>query len=86
MKGKKAKKNFPKLYKIGELIEYAGLSRQTIHNYTLIGLISPVRRTKSGHRLYSEESIRRLLKIKKMKAKGYTLEKIKNGVLEKRSK
>jgi DNA-binding transcriptional MerR regulator len=28
-----------KLYKIGEVMKYTGLSRQTIHNYTMMGLI-----------------------------------------------
>ncbi len=70
-------KKIRKLYKIGELIEYTGISRQTVHNYTLIGLISPVKRTKSSHRLYSEDSIKKLMKITEYKKKGYTLEKIK---------
>ena len=29
-----------KLYKIGEVMKYSGLSRQVIHNYTQIGLIN----------------------------------------------
>jgi len=28
-----------KLFKIGEVMQYTGLSRQTVHNYTLAGLI-----------------------------------------------
>ena len=43
-----------KLFKIGEVMEETGLSRQTIHNYTLAGLIQEARRTPSGHRLYDE--------------------------------
>ncbi len=43
-----------KLYKIGEIMKYTGLSRQTIHNYTMMGLISEAERTDSGHRLYGE--------------------------------
>jgi DNA-binding transcriptional MerR regulator len=44
-----------KLYKIGEVMRYSGLSRQTVHNYTMMGLIRPTERTESGHRLYPEE-------------------------------
>ncbi|MCH8173301.1 MAG: MerR family DNA-binding transcriptional regulator, partial [Proteobacteria bacterium] len=52
-----------KLFKIGEVMQYTGLSRQTIHNYTLAGLISEARRTVSGHRLYDESVFDRLEQI-----------------------
>jgi DNA-binding transcriptional MerR regulator len=52
-----------KLYKIGEVIQYSGLSRQTIHNYTMMGLIREEERTESGHRLYPEGVFERLKKI-----------------------
>ena len=71
-----------KLYKIGEVMEYSGLSRQTIHNYTLAGLISEARRTSSGHRLYDETVFDRLEKIKVLQSKNYTLLQIKK-ILEK---
>ena len=45
----------PKHYKIGEVMRYSGLSRQTLHNYTMLGLITPVTRTESGHRLYGAD-------------------------------
>jgi len=64
----------PKLYKIGELIEQSGLSRQTLHNYTMLGLIEPARRTPSGHRLYDERVLDRLEKIKQLRDKHTLLE------------
>jgi DNA-binding transcriptional MerR regulator len=66
-----------KLYKIGEVMQYSGLSRQTIHNYTLAGLIYEARRTASGHRLYDETVFDRLEQIKTLQAKNYTLMQIK---------
>ena len=66
-----------KLYKIGEVIEYTGLSRQTIHNYTVAGLIHEARRTVSGHRLYDEAGFDRLENIKVLQSKNYTLQQIK---------
>lgn len=66
-----------KLFKIGEVMEYSGLSRQTIHNYTLAGLISEARRTQSGHRLYDETVFDKIEKIKVLQAKNYTLMQIK---------
>jgi DNA-binding transcriptional MerR regulator len=71
-----------KLYKIGEVMEYTGLSRQTLHNYTLAGLISEARRTASGHRLYDENVFDRIDKIKVLQSKHYTLLQIKK-LLEK---
>ena len=56
-----------KLFKIGEVMRYSGLSRQTIHNYTMMGLITEEERTESGHRLYGEEVFERLRKIESLK-------------------
>ncbi|HNV86127.1 MAG TPA: MerR family transcriptional regulator [Candidatus Omnitrophota bacterium] len=66
-----------KLYKIGEVMQYSGLSRQTIHNYTLAGLIEEAKRTPSGHRLYAEGVFERLEKVKVLQSKHYTLMQIK---------
>jgi len=66
-----------KLYKIGEVMQYSGLSRQTIHNYTLTGLIQEARRTPTGHRLYDDTVFDRLEKIKILQTKNYTLNQIK---------
>lgn len=41
------------LYRIGVIAEACGLSRQTIHNYTKMGLIKPTQISKGNHRLYS---------------------------------
>ena len=52
-----------KLYRIGELVRYTPFSRQTIHNYTIMGLISEAEWTEGGHRLYDESVFDRLSKI-----------------------
>jgi DNA-binding transcriptional MerR regulator len=52
-----------KLYRIGELIRYTPFSRQTIHNYTIMGLIRESQWTEGGHRLYDESVFERLSKI-----------------------
>ena len=75
-----------KLFKIGEVMEYSGLSRQTIHNYTLAGLIQEARRTPSGHRLYDENVFDRLEQIKILQTKNYTLFQIKKILEEKTQK
>ncbi len=70
-----------KLYKIGEVMHYTGLSRQTLHNYTLAGLIIEASRTPSGHRLYDESVFDRLERIKDLQKDNHTLMQIK-GILE----
>ncbi|MBN1257045.1 MAG: MerR family transcriptional regulator [Planctomycetes bacterium] len=69
-------KKIEKLYRIGEVMEYASISRQTIHNYTVWGLITEARRTQGNHRLYNESVFERLAMIQEMKNK-YTLAEIK---------
>ncbi len=56
-----------KLYKIGEVMRYSGLSRQTIHNYTMLGLLTEEERTESGHRLYPEDVFDRIERIKRLR-------------------
>jgi DNA-binding transcriptional MerR regulator len=66
-----------KLYKIGEVMEFSGISRQTLHNYTIWGLISEAERTPSGHRLYGEEVFDRLRRIEDLKKQKHTLKEIR---------
>lgn len=68
----------PKLYKIGEVIQYSNLSRQTVHNYTTMGLIQEETRTVPGnHRLYPETVFDDLEKIQELKALGKSLREIR---------
>lgn len=66
----------PKLFKVGEIMRHTKLSRQTIHNYTMLGLIKPAERTPSGHRLYGEEVFDRIRKIELLKL-HHTLEEVR---------
>ncbi len=65
-----------KLYRIGELVRYTPFSRQTIHNYTIMGLIREAEWTDGGHRLYDESVFERLSKIIELK-KTRTLSEIR---------
>jgi len=67
----------PKLYRIGEVVAYAALSRQTVHNYTTMGLLHEAAWTEGGHRLYDESVFERLDAITAMKAQGRSLEDIR---------
>ena len=63
-----------KFYRIGELVRYTPFSRQTIHNYTIMGLIREAQWTDGGHRLYDESVFHRLSKIIELKKTKTLLE------------
>ncbi len=63
-----------KLFKIGEVMKYSGLSRQTLHNYTCMGLITEMERTESNHRLYGEDVFDRIQAIEGLKESNTLLE------------
>lgn len=62
-----------KLFRIGEVVEYSDVSRQTIHNYTTMGLIEICDWTRGGHRLYDEQVFERLDRIEELKAQKRSL-------------
>ena len=70
-----------KLYRIGELVRYTPFSRQTIHNYTIMGLIQESEWTQGGHRLYDESVFERLSRILELR-KTMTLTQIRKVLSE----
>ena len=64
-----------KFFKIGEVAEYSGFSRQTVNYYTMLGIIREAGRTKTGYRLYDESVFTRLETIRELK-KTKTLKEI----------
>jgi DNA-binding transcriptional MerR regulator len=70
-----------KLYRIGEIVRYTPFSRQTIHNYTIMGLIREAEWTEGGHRLYDQSVFEQLSKIMELR-KTKTLIEIKRILSE----
>jgi DNA-binding transcriptional MerR regulator len=66
-----------KLLKAGELARRTGLTRQSLHQYVLLGLLEPVDQTRGGQRLFSEDAVARIKLIHDLLASGYTLRVIK---------
>jgi DNA-binding transcriptional MerR regulator len=67
----------PKLYRIAEIVHHTGLSRQTIHNYTIFGLITEAERMPGcNYRLYGEEVFQRLARIQEMKGQDKKMQEI----------
>jgi DNA-binding transcriptional MerR regulator len=66
-----------KLYRIGDIVRYTPFSRQTLHNYTTMGLIREAEWTQGGHRLYDESVFAQLSKIMEMKKDNKSLFEIR---------
>jgi MerR family mercuric resistance operon transcriptional regulator len=62
---------------IGKLAKQSGVGVETIRFYERKGLIEKPPRRESGYRQYPDETVRRVLFIKRAKALGFTLREIK---------
>ena len=69
-----------KLYRISEVMDHTGLSRQTVHFYTTLGLIAEKSRTPAGYRLYPPSVFGTLEKVRSLQNKGYTLGQIRESL------
>jgi len=63
------------VYRIGELAEKAGVSRQVVGTYCMYGLLSEASRTPGGQRLFDEAAVRRIRLIQDLNRR-YTLREI----------
>ncbi len=64
-------------FSIGTLAERVGLTPRTIRYYEDIGLLNSVKRQEGGRRIYTDEDVRRLRFIKRLKVLGLALEEMK---------
>jgi MerR family transcriptional regulator, repressor of the yfmOP operon len=63
----------PVAYRIGELAAKVGLTERTIRYYEERGLLESVKRLEGGQRVYTDDDLRRLRFITKLKMLGLTL-------------
>jgi DNA-binding transcriptional MerR regulator len=68
----------PKLYRIGDIVRSTPFTRQTLHNYTIMGLIEESDWTEGGHRLYDESVFQRLRRIQQLQDEQKTLSQIRD--------
>ena len=71
-----------KLMPIGKAAEKAGLSRQSVQYYLMVGLIKPTEVTSTGRRLFDDNSVERMKLIKNLNASGYPLRAIRELFLK----
>jgi len=66
---------------IGEVAERTGVTQRTLRFYEEKGLLKPPARMEGGFRLYSEEDVRRIERIKRLRhALGVSLDEIREMV------
>ena len=63
----------PPTYTIGELSRMVNLTQRTIRYYEEIGLLHSVRRIENGKRVYTDDDVRRLKFINRLKVLGLSL-------------
>ena len=70
------------LISVGPAAKKAGISRQSLQYYIMIGLIEPTQTTPGGTRLFDSKCIEKIKLIKKLNKSGYPLRAIRELFLE----
>ena len=74
-----------KLVTLGVAAKKAGISRQSLQYYLMVGLLKPAEATPTGRRLFDEKNIERIKLIKKINDSGYPLRAIRELFLQGRA-
>ena len=67
--------------KISQAARIAGVSKQTVEYYILVGLVSP-KRNKMGKRIFDEDIVRRIRLVQQLNKSGYSLRSIRETYLK----
>ncbi len=63
-------------YRIGELAARLGMTGRTIRYYEELGLLESVKRVEGGTRVYTDDDLRRLRFVQKLKVLGLSLQEM----------
>ena len=74
-----------KLLAVGPAAKEAGISRQTLQYYLMVGLLEPSEITKTGRRMFDLKTVERIKLIKKLNESGYPLRAIRDLFMEGRT-
>lgn len=74
-----------KLIPIGTAAKKAGISRQSLQYYLMVGLLEPTEVTPTGRRMFDHKAIERIKIIKKLNESGYPLRAIRELFMEGRT-
>ncbi len=83
-KGKKAKPEYPSEMRLAAAAEAAGVSKQTIEYYIMVGLIKPIRHKDRFGRFFDNNLVRRIKLIRELNETGYTLRDIREIYIKNR--
>lgn len=70
---------------IGLAAKKAGISRQSLQYYLMIGLLDPTEITDTGRRMFDEKTIERIKLVKKLNNSGYPLRAIRELFMDGRT-
>jgi len=74
-----------KLMPIGAAAKKAGVSRQSLQYYLMVGLLDATEVTSTGRRLFDEKAVERIRLIRKISDSGYPLRAIRELFLQGRT-
>jgi DNA-binding transcriptional MerR regulator len=72
------------LMRISEAAEAAGVSKQTIEYYIMLGLVTPIRRPGRRGRYFDSDLVKRVRLIRRLNRSGYTLRAIRETYLRRK--
>ena len=73
------------LIPIGKAAKSAGISRQSLQYYLMLGLLESTETTPTGRRLFDKKSVERIRLIKRLNDSGYPLRAIRELFLRGRT-
>jgi DNA-binding transcriptional MerR regulator len=73
------------LVPIGQAAKNAGVSRQSLQYYLMVGLLEPTQVTPTGRRLFDRQAVERIRLIRRLNDGGYPLRAIKELFMEGRA-
>ncbi|MCJ7673570.1 MAG: MerR family transcriptional regulator [Sedimentisphaerales bacterium] len=73
------------LMPIGAAAKKAGVSRQSLQYYLMVGLLEPAEVTPTGRRLFDEKNVERIRLINRLNRSGYPLRAIRELFMQGRT-
>lgn len=73
------------LISIGQAAKKAGVSRQSLQYYLMVGLLEPTAVTPTGRRQFDHKAVERIRLIKRLNDSGYPLRAIRELFMEGRT-
>jgi DNA-binding transcriptional MerR regulator len=71
-----------KIFSVGKAAKKAGVSRQSLQYYLMVGLLEATEVTKTGRRLFDDKAVERIKLIRQLNDSGYPLRAIRELFME----